>query len=143
MSLEALSTLGFIGWRTWDELRETSFAEVPRTGGASVVVRRAVADPTVPLQRLQAEWLSGAQLLYVGKADDLRRRLRRYADFGAGRPVGHWGGRFVWQLADSDELLVGWKGTTDDGTPLALETEILDRFARTSNGRLPFANLRR
>jgi excinuclease UvrABC nuclease subunit len=78
-------------------------------------------------------------VLYIGKADALRRRVRQYMAFGAGRPVGHWGGRLIWQLADSDALLVAWRETAE---PLRVEAELLNAFADVF-GSLPFANLRR
>ena len=53
---------------------------------------------------LEAKWIGNAQVVYVGKGDNLRRRLTQYADSGARKPIGHWGGRYVWQLADSADL---------------------------------------
>jgi hypothetical protein len=51
-------------------------------------------------------------VVYVGKAGGargLRDRLWAYARQGHGRSAGHSGGRFIWQLASSDELVVGWR----------------------------------
>lgn len=59
--------------------------------------------------------------------------------FGSGVACAHWGGRFVWQLADCDELLVAWKPLlTDD--PRRVEQQLLRQFVMTY-GKLPFANL--
>jgi hypothetical protein len=83
-------------------------------------------------------------LLYIGKANGgstgargLRRRLDEYRRHGAGSPVGYWGGRYIWQLADSDELLVGWK---TDGGARELERSMIAEFKATHTKR-PFANL--
>jgi hypothetical protein len=65
-------------------------------------------DPSVPDARLRIQWVQGAHVLYIGKADLLRRRLAQFARFGAGEPVGTSGGRRIWQLADADDLLVAW-----------------------------------
>ena len=69
----------------------------------------------------------------------LRGRLSQYKKFCAGEPVGHWGGRFICQLADLHQLLVAWRPSTG-----AVQTEdsalILD--FKSQYGQYPFANLR-
>jgi hypothetical protein len=98
-----------IGWRTWSQLRASEQAEVPPGPGAYVVYRPALGDPlfldtspagrfkgrdpTVASEALAGNWVADAHVVYIGKADALRPRLRQYARFGAGEPVGHWGGR--------------------------------------------------
>lgn len=77
-------------------------------------------------------------MVYIGKADNLRRRLREFACFGEGAPIGHWGGRLVWQIADSTELLVAWKGTPGR-VPRDVEAEMITGFRRAW-GQPPFAN---
>lgn len=62
-------------------------------------------------------------------------RASRYRCHGAGDPVGHWGGRHIWQLADHADLLVGWKPTPDDDAR-AIEREMIAHSRpRTVNGR--------
>ena len=68
-------------------------------------------------------------------------RLRQYARFGAGAPVGHWGGRYIWQLADSSELLVAWHVISWYEIARDYERRLLKRFAELHDGRRPFANL--
>jgi hypothetical protein len=69
----------------------------------------------------------------------LRQRVKRYLRFGHGRVVGHWDGRFVWQLRDHHALRVAWNSTSDED-PAQLETRLQARF-REHYGVLPFANL--
>lgn len=95
-------------------------------------------DPTIPLESLVANWVDDTEVVYIGKADQLRRRLTQFADFGAGKPVGHWGGRLIWQLPAVDRLLVAWK-ETPGRLPAEVEAEFIDLF-RKSHGKPPFAN---
>jgi len=90
---------------------------------------------------MAAEWVPDAHVVYIGKADELRTRLKAYARFGNGEPVAHWGGRLTWQLADADELLVAWRPLTVPGRARDLEKLLLARFAELHRGRRPLANL--
>ena len=95
-------------------------------------------DPNVPLSELCANWVEGAKVLYIGKAKSLRKRISQYLRFGDGKPVGHWGGRYIWQLTDAQKLIFCWMPV--DGDPDAVETEMICRF-REHYGSRPFANL--
>ena len=101
-------------------------------------------DPTVSVGRLREEWVDGAHTLYIGGAQDLCDRIRLLIEFshaGPDRSVSHWGGRFLWQVAASDEFEVVWETTPSDQFRL-LEQRLVDEFAN-GWGQLPFANLRR
>ena len=63
---------------------------------------------------LQNNWVDDAIVVYIGKATNLRAKLGQYRRYGLGRPVGHQGGRYIWQLADHAELLVAWRETPDE-----------------------------
>ncbi len=95
-------------------------------------------DPTVDRQALLANWVPGAGVVYIGKADKLRTRLRAYLRFGQGVPIGHWGGRLIWQLADSDKLLVAWKYVPGE-VPVEVEQNLIAGF-QAAYGKKPFAN---
>lgn len=104
-------------------------------------------DPSIPPDALARKWVEGPEVVYIGKATvgtsgrrGLRKRLDEYRRFGAGEPVGHWGGRFVWQLEDSVDLLVAWNATEEDASQVESRMlgDFVDRYSM-----LPFANLRR
>jgi transcriptional regulator with XRE-family HTH domain len=148
---------GFDGFMSIAELRTGGVASVPSAPGAYVVLREAhpatfleqnrggrfkQKDPTVPLALLKGKWVDGSDTVYVGKGNDLRRRIKEFIDFGAGMPVGHWGGRYTWQLANSAELLIAWKRAPEGKQAREVETELLATFG-DEFGVLPFANLSR
>jgi hypothetical protein len=147
----SLETAGFVGWTPLTQVRSSG---CPAAGGVYVITyapsgepRFAAAscggwfkgrDPSVALSVLEANWVDGAEVVYIGKASRLRRRLTQYADFGAGKPVGHWGGRLIWQLADVAGLQVAWRETPGEA-PEAVEARMLSAF-RAAYGKAPFAN---
>lgn len=101
-------------------------------------------DPTLPVEELARAWVPGTPVLYVGKAggagvrSGMRTRLRTYLAHGAGRRAGHWGGRAVWQIEASEQLLVAWRVETCR-EPREVERELLAAFEQRF-GRRPFAN---
>jgi hypothetical protein len=154
-SRDALQQESFEGFVTFAELSET-FTDVPVSGGVYLVYRDSTAepvfleenpggrfkgrDPADLVDVLSAKWVPDAQVIYVGKGDSLRRRLKQFADFGAGKPIGHWGGRYIWQLADSASLLVAWREAEDEQTAAEAEQALVTRFKERYD-RLPFANI--
>lgn len=159
---EALRAAGFGGFVSVKTLRETRCSDVPSVAGVYLVLRSNPGlpkyttknqgghfkgkDPSILLSELDSNWVTGALVIYIGKAgggasqSTLRKRLWSFMRFGAGEPVGHWGGRLIWQLEDCSELILCWKptGVLDAG---AYESELIAAFARTYGAR-PFANLR-
>jgi hypothetical protein len=154
---EWLRDHGFEGFDPFDGILEGSVS-LPSAGGVYVVTISAdqeprftesstgghfkQRDPEVDVAILEAKWVRGAHVVYIGKANELDRRLRELARFGAGAAIGHWGGRYLWQLADVAELRVAWL-ETPDRNPRGVESEYLAEFAAAFDGRLPFANLTR
>lgn len=102
-------------------------------------------NPNVSISVLKSNWVNDTIVVYIGKAGKvggsvtLRSRLRQYFRFGQGSNVGHWGGRFIWQLKNSSDLLVCWKElSTED--PRTVEAILIKEFYSIYNQK-PFANL--
>ena len=160
-SIEQLQEAGFTGFVPVKNLQASNCAEVPNERGVYIFFRTSTdapvflaesigghfkgRNPTVPVETLQQYWIPAANVVYIGKAGNLignttlRRRLRPYMKFGLGLPQAHWGGRYIWQLTDSADLLVCWKPTSHSD-PYVEETTLINAF-RAIYGTRPFANL--
>lgn len=156
-NIENIRNGGFGGFRAISELQtHLEVCGVPKEPGVYFVVRPGRTrpdflsestgghfkrkDPTVEVGTLMQNWVEDAIVLYIGKTSTLKTRLKALCDFGQGKPVGHWGGRYIWQLRDSCELLVCWK-VTPDAAPEFVESGLLREFVALY-GKRPFANLR-
>jgi len=159
--ITGLRRAGFTGFVPFDRAVE----DAPQASGVYVVVRSRPTppaflaaspagwfkglDPSYPGGRLEAAWVDGSAIVYVGKAGrapgsrrGLRARLREYAAFGSGKAVGHRGGRAIWHLDDYAQLLVAWRETAPGRRASDEESEMLADFITHHAGRLPFANMR-
>lgn len=141
------------GFEGWVPLTTLDMAEVPTTPGVYLAYRVASSEPellvasragrfkgrepSIDVPGLRSKWVTGGNTVYIGKANDLRRRLRQYQQFGGGAPVGHWGGRYIWQLADHRSVLIAWRQSSK---PEIAEAELLRRFL-AAYGKPPFANI--
>ena len=160
-AVAGLRNLGFEGFLTVADLRGGNRNGVPAEPGVYLVLRSCASspefleagtgghfknrDPNVPVTKLAKEWVEGALIVYVGQSGSnskrtLKKRIGELIQFGQGARVGHWGGRFIWQLAQADELLICWNETVDDD-PKQFKKELIEAFKLTYGGRRPFANL--
>ena len=159
-SVDGLRSIGVKGFKRVKALQENACADVPKVQGIYIVFRNAKTppkfmlknigghfkkkDPSVSIKELTDNWVDNAKILYIGKAGGrdssatLKSRLWQYVQFGAGRPIGHWEGRYIWQLEDSSELLVGWKAF-DVEEPKDVENNMVAEFV-IKYGKRPFAN---
>jgi hypothetical protein len=156
---QSLKEDGFTGFRTLAALeinripqRPGIFAVLQTEGIEPRFLAKSTAgvfkkkDPSLGEPALAAEWVDGAEVLYLGKAGPgskgnrgLRRQIQEFVDFGKGKPPGHWDGRLIWQLADAPSLLIAWK-ELPAGELNQVEAKYHAEF-RQHYGRLPFANL--
>lgn len=164
--LHGLTEVGVTGWRTWASLHTADYAGIPSTAGVYFIVREPVdapvwvhpspaghfkgRDPSATAARLSAEWVPGAAVLYIGKASLRKRagsrnglglRLSEFGRFGRGAPIGHWGGRFIWQVEGVFRACVAWHEITWSEDAREYEKRLMRRFGELHGGRRPFANL--
>ncbi len=97
-------------------------------------------NPNVSIEELKVNYVADSKVVYIGKATSLRKRVGQLLRFGAGSAVGHWGGRYLWQLADANELIIAWK-TTPGIDPRTIEAQMIIDFIGL-HGKMPFANLK-
>jgi len=161
ISIEELKESGFQGFKSINAL-QINAASIPVHKGIYLIV---IPDnflvtlveqgsggffkgknPNVSLIELESNWVENANIVYIGKGGGsssnatLQSRLKQYMRFGEGKAVGHWGGRYIWQLKNSGELIVCWKSLTEE-EPALYESALICEFRKTY-GKRPFANLK-
>lgn len=145
---------GFSGFVKVEDLYNAGYSSIPERGGVYLILRASDArpifvpkgtgghykgkEPNVGVDELKAHWVEGTCVMYIGKSNNLRRRVSAYVRFGHGKNVGHFGGRLIWQLSDCHDLIVCWKPTEND--PRLEEASLIQAFVN-DYGKRPFANL--
>ena len=154
-TVAGLQKLGFKGFLSVKDLRlRPRPPDVPTENGIYLVIRERSEypeflargtgglfkgkDPNVGLYRLKPRWVDGALIIYVGRSNDLRRRVGELINFGQRKRVGHRGGRLMWQIADAEDFKICWKQMPNEHQA---ESRMLGDFAQAHNGMQPFANL--
>ena len=159
-NIESIKEAGFAGFKSVSNLWN-DHSTIPNEKGVYLIINpkcetkkflpKGVGgffkekDPNVSMEVLANNWVENSCVVYIGQAGGngsaatLRKRLKQYLDFGKGKPVGHYGGRLIWQLENNSELLIAWKVLKNDD-PKIIERQLINDFA-DNYGRMPFANL--
>jgi len=165
-NVDELKGQGFTGFIKISELLKKGFNEIPESPGIYLVLHEGMEtmpvflasnpasrykgkDPSVRMEELVAGWIEHTPLVYIGRAGGmaqngrkysttLRNRIRQFVEFGRGKSYPHWGGRCVWQVANSHDFIIAFK-LMDIENPVIVERELLQRF-KIEHGKLPFAN---
>ena len=154
-----MKEFGFIGFETIDTLMMYECSQVPKQKGIYFVLNQGPSNflqnsvgghfkgknPTVSINKLKNNLVENTLVIYIGKAGGsnsratLHSRLKQYMRFGEGEPVGHWGGRLIWQLKNHRELTICYK-TLPNSEPREEEKKLILEF-ESIYGKIPFANL--
>jgi hypothetical protein len=108
-------------------------------------------NPNVSTAELESTWVDGPIVIYIGQAGGIRAgkwsnetlngRISTYMKFGQGRNVGHFGGRYIWQIRNYGDLALCWKPWPNKmKDPKQVEGEMIQEF-KARYGKRPFANL--
>lgn len=99
LSRAELEERGYAGFVSFTGLRNGALSQIPQTAGSYAVLVEGIEpdfidvsrgghfkgkDPSVKIEALREKWVHGASVPYVGKAENMRRRLREFCRFGAG-----------------------------------------------------------
>jgi hypothetical protein len=159
-NIDEIKKAGFLGFKKMSELFINS-SSVPKIKGVYLVLNPNYKktdylqigsggyfkgrNPNVSIDELKSNWVDNSLVIYIGKAGSettsatLNSRLKQYFRFGQGKNIGHWGGRLIWQLKNTNDLIVCWKPLLNDD-PRATEIQLIKNFVAKFSKR-PFANL--
>lgn len=159
-NIEEIKKAGFTGFKKMRELFVDS-SSIPRTKGVYLILNLdnkppeflpvgtggyfKGKNPNLSIGELKSNWVDKTIVVYIGKAGKdsssatLNSRLRQYFGFGQGGNIGHYGGRLIWQLRNSNDLVVCWKALPSED-PRNFEATLIKEFNAKYSNR-PFANL--
>src|SRR5437016_4111338 len=126
-SVDSIKAHRFEGFMSISGLKASRYSNVKNVSGVYMVLRLDTTppvfllrstggrhkgqDPTLPREQLQEQWVDRAIVVYIGQTIDLKKRLHQYFDPQEGQSTSHNGGRCIWQLEGSKNLLVCWKAS--------------------------------
>ncbi|MCE8183250.1 hypothetical protein JFY62_08330 [Porphyromonas gingivalis] len=155
-NIEEIKKYGFKGFESVKDLREDS-SRIPKKKGVYLVLKPQDMDvdfletgtgghtkgnPNVSRDKLKAKRIEDMLVLYIGRTGrTLYKRINELLRFGQGESIGHWGGRYLWQINHSEELVICWKEMQDED-PEEIKNRLLLDF-ESKYSKLPFANRQR
>jgi len=159
-NIEDLKEYGFTGFKTVKELWDNR-SSIPKERGVYLVIDPNYKNPefistgvggffkgknpNVSISELKSNLVPNSRVVYIGKAGSLtgnatlNSRIGQYLRFGQTKNVGHWGGRYIWQIKNHSDLIFCWKPTPNED-PREVEKLLLKQYITSFNKR-PFANL--
>lgn len=158
--ISEMRSFGFLGFEEIQSLMNNNCTNVPDRKGIYFVLRNEEPveflvnsvgghfkgkNPTVDIEKLKMNWVDNTLVVYIGQTGGgpsdatLSKRMKQYMKFGQGQPVGHWGGRYIWQLKDNRKLKICWKSLPNDD-PREIEKNLIQQFENHYNKK-PFANI--
>lgn len=159
-NIDEIKKAGFVGFKKMDELFLNN-SSIPKIKGVYMILNSNYKkaeylqigtgghfkgkNPNISVEELKSNWVDNSLVVYIGKAGSetssatLNSRLKQYLHFGQGKNIGHWGGRLIWQLKNSADLIVCWKPLPNDD-PRTYESLLIKKFV-TEFSKRPFANL--
>ncbi len=119
--------------------------------------RKTKAEKVHPLMydtvELAQSWVKDSNIIYIGKADDLHKRLTDYIRYylrlkecqvfkSKYNQVAHRGGRSIWQVEGAEDFMVVWMKTDSNENPKDVESALIINFKNAHGNCRPFANKR-
>jgi hypothetical protein len=153
-SIDAIQAAGFTGFKKMGDLFQDN-STIPSAPGVYMVLNLdgdpvflakgtggyfKEKEPNVTVSELKSNWVDDTMVVYIGKANDLKSRLKQYFNFGQGKNAPHYGGRYIWQLGNSRDLIICWKITPTE-EPRQVEFQLIQAFI-AAYGKRPYANLK-
>lgn len=160
-TIEEIKKQGFSGFKSVEEIRNNT-SIIPKSKGVYLVLHPNYQkvdfldigtggffkgkNPNVTLENLKNNWVINSHIVYIGQAggngsaNTLNKRIIQYINFGNGKNVGHYGGRFIWQIKDNSKLIFAWKELPNEN-PSDVEKQLLSNYLNYYS-MLPFANLK-
>lgn len=154
---------------TFEELYNGAIKQIPNTSGVYFVIipvnyEIRIKEKTdgfeltskgksssYPIEKLQKKaehygekYPYTSNILYIGKARDLQRRIEQYVGYRYNGPnlFPHDGGRAIWQLENNEKLLLRYMECKEDEDCEVIEKQLICTY-KERHGAYPFANMRK